>query len=165
MGRFQLPGSAAWSENQLTLSFPPIKHVVRPVVRCFEVLLQTMSNRIHASSKGLPPQRRHSCSSNPLTAPYRTPATLFYAFAGVVVSRIRICVCPPLCPTFAYYRLCDTFILLGLLSRIWNINLNAFSQKGSDVSELPFKPRLRTLECGGKQGTACHFRFTSLPAF
>jgi hypothetical protein len=74
-------------------------------------------------------------------------------FAPLLVASSAEFVCPlPLCSAFAYNRLCDTFILLGVLSRIWNINLNAFSQKGSDVSELPFKPRFETPDVRGKTG-------------
>jgi hypothetical protein len=163
ISRCQLPSSAAWSEDRLIRSFPPIKHVVRPVVRCFEVHLQTMSKQ---KFMHVPEGIRHSGA----TAAQIPNSPL----AGASSTILRLCRCRrqpnsyvplPLCSAFTYYRLCDTFILLGVLSRIWNINLNAFSQKGSDVGDLPFKPRLRPLECGEKQGTACHFRFTSLHPF
>jgi hypothetical protein len=108
---------------------------------------------IHASSKRLPPQRRHYCSSNPLEASYRTPAALFCAFAGVVVSRIRMSVCPPLCPAFTYYRLLRHFHSSRSSLKNLEYYLECIFPKGSDVSDLPFKPRLRPLECGGKQST------------
>jgi len=128
MSRCQLPGSAAWSEDQLTLPFPSYH------ARCSsgsEMFRGSPPNNvkaeIHASSKRLPPQRRHSCSSNSPNAPYRTPAALF---TPLPVSSSAEFVCPlPLCSAFAYYRLCNAFIILGVLSRIWNINLNAFSRR------------------------------------
>ena len=65
MSRCQLPGSAAWSEDQLTSILPSYQArcVVRPVVTGSEMFRgsppSNVKAEIHASSKRLPPQQRH----------------------------------------------------------------------------------------------------------